>query len=260
MASRSIQDYRARNEDAPLDLLLKSETWKPLVSLINGWAKEALSSESGYSPQELDKFAWRQGVSFPPVLREWWRLAGRHPFVSPGLMSENASFLSPHHRGWSFHRDLFAIAVDDIQTQNCNGIHFDFLSDLDPEVHGMNSTVTPEHDPDLNWYKNRFIGMRLRVPSLVFVTLLYHLFTPNPLVRDGVVYLEVDRGDTRGSRPDERLMSGFGLQLLQSPNLVGDIYYNGADVIYWWFLGCVCKSADAAERVLKAVPTRLREA
>ena len=46
---------------------------------------------SGYSPQELDDFSRTLGIRFPPTLREWWRLAGRHPFVespSPTIVGD----------------------------------------------------------------------------------------------------------------------------------------------------------------------------
>lgn len=257
MTTRPIESYRASNEDAPLELVRESEEWKPVIRLINGWAKEQLGSMSGYSSQELDKLAWRQGVHFPPLLREWWRLAGKHPFVHRGLLPDNAAFVAPHHKGWAVHRDFFAITIDDVQTQCCNGIHFDFLSDIDPEIHGMNSTIGPEDAPNVTWYKGRFIATGLRVPSLIFATLLYHLFTPSRLVRDGAVYLDIARRGLRGGVPDERLVSKLGLKLFLNPTLVGDLYYDGEDIIYGR-MGCVCRTADAAERVCWVVPAQPR--
>src|ERR1041385_591111 len=140
----SIDDYRSRNIDAPLELVRESEEWKPVIRLIDGWAKKRLDMMSGYSSADLDRCSWDQGVRFPALLREWWRLAGHHPFVKPGLLSDNSSFVAPHQRGWSIHRDLFAIAIDDVQTLSCNGVHFDFLSDADPEIHGLNGIIEPE--------------------------------------------------------------------------------------------------------------------
>ena len=93
MTLRTIEGYRERNEDAPLDLVRQSEDWTPVVRLINGWAREKLGEHSGYSPQELDHWSRTLGVRFPPVLREWWRLAGRHPFVEPGCSRQ---FEIPH--------------------------------------------------------------------------------------------------------------------------------------------------------------------
>jgi hypothetical protein len=258
MTAASIEHYRARNEDAPLDLVRESEAWKPVVRLIDGWAKEKLGSASGYSSQELDHFSRAHGIRFPAVLREWWRLAGRHPFVEPGLLPDNARFLGPHDPGLRSREDFVAIVVDDEQTWSCNGIHVDFLSDADPEVHGINGTIGPEDDPSLNWYKGSFIATGLRVPGLMFATLLYHLFEPSPLVRDEAVYLEVERQGLLGGRPDEQLISKLALRRFPNDTIVGDIYSDGQDIIYWWLQGCACRSAEAAERVRRVAPTHHR--
>jgi hypothetical protein len=258
MTSRSIEDYRARNEDAPLELVRQSEQWKPVVRLIDAWAKKKLGSSSGYSSEELDKLSWDQGVRFPPLLREWWRLAGHHPFVKPGLLPDNAVFVAPHQKGWTLHRDFFAIVVDDMQTQTCNGIHFDFLSDSDPQIYGLHGFIGPKDDPSLNWYKGRFITTGLRIPSLIFTTLLRHLFEPSPLVRDDAAYLELERRGLLGGEPDERLVSKLGLKRFPNDTLVGDIYSDGEDTIYWWMMGCACRTAEAAERVCRTVPAHPR--
>lgn len=256
MASRSLDDYRICNEDAPLDLLKESQAWQPVVRLIDGWAKAQLDSTSGYSSQELDHFSQTRGVRFPAPLREWWRLAGRHPFVQPGLLSDNALFVGPHHP--NLVGDLLVVAVDDVQTQSCNGIHIDFLSEPDPPVHGVNGTIEPADDPSLDWYKGAFIATGLRVPALISTTMLYHLFEPSPLVRDGTVYLEVERKKLLGGQPDETLVSALGLKRFPNDTLVGDIYSDGEDIIYWWLMGCACRTAKAAERVRRTVPTRPR--
>src|SRR5262245_11542391 len=135
MTPRSIEDYRARNEDAPLDLIAGNPGWRPVIQLINAWAKEKLDPASGYSSEELNNFSRTHDIHFPPVLREWWRLAGRHPFVEPGLLSDNAFFLTPHDRSLIRRPNFLAITIDDQQTWSGNGIHADFLMDADPEVH-----------------------------------------------------------------------------------------------------------------------------
>ena len=38
--SQSLDDYRMRNEDAPLELLRESAEWKPVIRLIDAWATE----------------------------------------------------------------------------------------------------------------------------------------------------------------------------------------------------------------------------
>lgn len=251
MTSRTIEDYRRRNGDAPLDLVRQSEDWKPVVRLIDGWAKEKLGDDSGYSREELDHWSGTLGVRLPPVLREWWRLAGRHPFVEPGLLPDNSKFLTPRERPL-VQNELLAIAVDDIQTWSCNGIHTDFLSEANPEVHGINGTIGPDDDPSLTWYKGKFIATGLRVPALIFTTLLHHLFEPSPLIQDTVGHLKIDRQGLRGGKPDERLVSALGLKRFPNDTIVGDIYSDGLDIIYWWMRGCACRTPEAAELVRRA--------
>jgi hypothetical protein len=255
MTSRPIEHYRARNEDAPLDLVRESDAWKPVVRLIDGWAKEKLGPTSGYSSKELDLFSLIQGARFPPVLREWWRLAGRHPFVTTGLVPGNARFLRPDDRQlFSRRRDFLVIAVDDEQTWSGNGIHIDFMSDADPQVHGINDTIRPSDAPRLDWYKGMFIATGLRVPALIFTTLLYHLFEPSPLVRDEAIHLEQERRGLSGRNSDERFISKLGLKPYMNITTIGNIYSNGEDIIYWWMMGWTCRSAEAAERVCRAAP------
>lgn len=253
----SIDDYRARGEDAPLDLVRDSADWKPVIRLIDGWATEKLSATSGYSSRELDDRSRARAVRFPPVLREWWRLAGRHPFVDPGLMSANAAFISPPHSDL-IRTDWLTIAIDDVQTHSGNGIHLDFLSLADPPVHGVNGTIGPDDAPRLNWYKGRFIATELRIPAIVFATLLSHLFEPSDLVVETAAYLGVDRQGLRGGQPDEKLVMVLGLRCFPNPTIVGDLYSDGEDIIYWWMMGFACRTAEAADRVRQIVPTRAR--
>src|SRR5205807_754528 len=99
------------------------------------------------------------------------------------------------------------------QTWSCNGIYVDFLADADPEIHGINGTIGPGDDPSLDWYKGMFIATGLRVPSLIFTSLLYQLFEPSPLVRDEAIYMELERQGLRGGKSDEQLISKLGLKL-----------------------------------------------
>jgi hypothetical protein len=256
MTSHSIENYRTRNEDAPLHLV--REAWSPVVRLIDGWAKESLSATSGYSSQELDDFSRSHGVRFPPVLREWWRLAGRHPFVEIGLLPGNAKLIAPNYRWLVSDRDFLMIAVDDTQTWSGNGIHGDFLSEPNPEIYGINGTIGPDDVPELNWYKGEYLPTGLRLPAIIFATLLSHLFEPSPLVRDDVIYLEVEC-EPLDPRPNQTLLSNLNLKCFPNDTIVGDIYYDGEDIIYFWLLGCVCRTAEAAERVRQLVPTRPRD-
>lgn len=258
MTSQSIEDYRSRNEDAPLHLV--REAWRPVVRLIDGWAKEKIGMRSGYSPQELDEFSRKHQVRFPPVLREWWRLAGRHPLVEPGLLPDNSLLLAPHDHWLVTSRDFLIIAVDDVQTWSGNGIHADFLSEPDPEVHGINGITDAGESPGLPWYKGKYIATGLRVPTLVFTTLLYHLFQPSQLVRDDAVYLarEGDPLLLGGRRPEERLISNLELKHFPNITIVGDIYSDGVDIIYFWLRGWACRTEAAADRVRGLVPTQPR--
>lgn len=258
MTSRSIDNYRAHSEDAPLELLRECANWKPVVRLIDGWANEKLGANSGYSSEELDHWSQVHGVRFPPPLREWWRLAGRHPFVKPGVDDrQNLWLLAPDDRDLVDRPDFLVISVESVQTWGVNGLHFDFLNEANPQVHGLNGTIDPDDVPGLDWYKGRFIGTGLRVPALIFARLLYHLFHPSPLVRDIVVYLKAERLGCLRGEPERRLISTLGLRCFPNKALVGDIYSDGEDIIYWWLMGCACRTAEAAERVQRVMPTGL---
>jgi hypothetical protein len=86
--------------------------------------------------------------------------------------------------------------------------------------------------------------------------LLYHLFEPSPLVVDGTVYLKVERKGLLGGDPDETLIAKLGLERFPNPTIVGDLYSNGEDIIYWWLRGCACRTAAAAERVYGVASVR----
>lgn len=260
MTSPSIETYRRRNEDAPLDVVRENMAWQPVIRLIDAWAKEKLGSASGYTSQELDDISRTRGIRFPAVVREWWRLAGLHPFVQTGLMPGNAVFLRPCDGDVLSPPDLFAITIDDEQTGARNGIHIDFLAEADPPVHGINTTIGPDDAPSLDWYKGAFIATGLSVPALVHATVLYHLFEPSPLVVDGAVYLEVEREGLGlpGGEPDTRLVSALGLDRFPNDSGVGDIYCDGEEIIYWWMMGCACRTAEAADRVRQIASTKPR--
>lgn len=175
---------------------------------------------------------------------------------SSRVVPDNSKFLTPRE-GQLVNNELLAIAVDDIQTCRCNGIHTDFLSETNPEVHGINGTIEPDDDPSLAWYKGKFIATGLRVPTLILTTLLHHLFEPSPLIQDTVGYLKIDRQGLRGGKPDERLVSALGLERFPNDTIVGDIYSDGVDIIYWWMRGCAYRTAEAAELIRRSTRPRL---
>jgi hypothetical protein len=248
-----------RNEDAPLDLVVASPEWQPVIGLIDGWARQPLGPGSGYSSSELDGFARRHGLRFPPPLREWWRLAGRHPLVAANTRDYNSCFLGPDNCVTFSRGDFLMIALDDFQNETGNGILTSFLSHPDPEIFGINTTIGPGDAPRLDWYKGTFIGTGLRVPTLAFNSLMFHLFDRRPLLRDGVVLLELEDERLRGVLPDERMIAELGLKLFTNPTRIGDIYSDGADVTYEWLYGFACRNEDAAERVRRLVATRSRD-
>ena len=176
----------------------------------------------------------------------------------PGLLPANARFLGPGDRDLLPCPDFMMIALDDDQTGSGNGIHVDFLSEPEPQVHGINGTIRPQDDPSLDWYKGKFIGTGLNVPALVFATLLYHLFQPSPLVVDGAAYLDVERKGLLGGEPDEALVAKLGLKCFPNPTIVGELYNDGKDIIYWWLRGCACRSVEAAEAVYRIASARPR--
>ena len=251
--------HRMRGEDAPLDLLLDSADWHPVISLINGWAKQPLGPGCGYAPDELDAIGRRYGLRFPPLLREWWRLAGRHPLVTADMRSVNSCLLGPEDCVRFSSGDFLMIALDDFQTESGNGILTTFLSHPDPEIFGLNTITTPNESPGLDWYKGKFIVTGLRIPTLIFVTLLSHLFDCGEALRDDAVHLVLEDESLGHMLPDERMKAELGLTPFANPTMIGDTYSDGVDVIYHWMRGFACRTELAARRVSRIVPVKRRE-
>ncbi|PPQ42852.1 hypothetical protein [Rhodopseudomonas palustris] len=257
--SPSLAAYRMRNEDAPLDLVKASPEWQPVIGLIDGWARQPLGPRSGFSSDELDAFARKHGLRFPPPLREWWRLAGRHPLVAADTRDYNSCFLGPENCVDFSRRDFLMIALDDFQNETGNGILTNFLSHPDPEIFGINTTIRPGDAPRLDWYQGKFIGTGLRVPTLALHSLMFYLFDRRPLLRDSVVCLELEDKRLGNVVPDARMIADLGLTLFANPTSIGDIYSDGADVIYHWMFGFACRNEDAADRIRRLVATRRRD-
>lgn len=255
----SLAAYRMRGQDAPLDLIFDSADWHAVIGLINGWARQPLRPGCGYAPDELDAIGHRSGLRFPPLLREWWRLAGRHPLVRANVASVNSCLLGPEDCVRFSRGDFLMIALDDFQTESGNGILTNCLSHPDPEIFGVNTITTPCESPGLDWYKGKFIVTALRVPTLIFATLLSQLFDCGKALRDDAVHLVLEDDSLGPTLPDDRMKAELRLTRFANPTMIGYVYSDGVDVIYYWMRGFACRTELAAKRVSRVVPVRRRE-
>ncbi len=87
-------------------------------------------------------------------------------------------------------------------------------------------------------------------------------------MRDEAVYLEIESKGPRGRELEERLISKLGLKHFPNKTLVGDIYSDGEDIIYYWLrdaraglrsrraglLGCASAPTRAMSSIKSAVP------
>src|SRR5262245_28333581 len=94
LARAALAAFREQRVDAPFELLLTSDDWLPFVEVANTWSRAPLTPDCGYSTQELDKIENR-GIRFPPTLREWWRIAGRHPCCGKWADTWYGYFIKP---------------------------------------------------------------------------------------------------------------------------------------------------------------------
>jgi hypothetical protein len=133
----SLLDDRRQRRDTPLDVLRASSEWQPVVGLIDAWARVPLAPSHGYAAEELDRIEAETGVMFPPVLREWWRLAGKHPLVAEIGDGDTHSFWLPG-RVVPRTGPIIPVTIVDAQAGVEIGIHRDFAGDPDPPTHGVN--------------------------------------------------------------------------------------------------------------------------
>jgi hypothetical protein len=262
---------RTQKEEAPFDVLRNRDAWKAVAELIDLWASEPVTKHCGYTTGELDAIELNQGVRFPVAIREWWRLAGKHPFVDPGLGDVSFFCLPPNRsiaEGVRCKRieNLTLVAVEDDQTGNWVGIHDDFIHELNPPVHGRNPNADPPRMTEVDVYQGNYYYAGTDLPSLIYSTLLWHIcghvcmrVEPPQELTPGVLCMDSDgRVYDREYREKYRLEAGVAdyaaliakLQLKKFYSITwGEVYTDGADIIYWPVSGWLYRTAQAVERV-----------
>lgn len=108
---RKLVDYRQLNEEAPIDVLLHSDEWKPFVQFMNNWYRTSLGEETGCSTAQLDEAEQKSGRRMPTAMREWYRLIGAHE----ALREEAQDYEMPLHRVGSESRWLMMFG----ENQDC---------------------------------------------------------------------------------------------------------------------------------------------
>jgi len=242
----SILDDRRQRRNTPLELLRETAEWQPLVRLIDTWARVPLTPAHGYATDELDRIEGVTGVTFHPVLREWWRLAGKHPLVIEIAEGDTYSFWLPD-RDRPRAGAIIPVTTVDAQSGIEIGIHSDFAGDHDPPTHGHDPTTGPGAIPSSALYQGRYIATSLNVPALVQNTLIWHI----ALVNKGLLAEEAIRMQPhgavayRGPEPQWRVSmladrgidhdwvcQELGLREHSKDVMAGSIRTNGTDTIF----------------------------
>lgn len=256
--AQSLLAYRSAHQDAPMDVIRDAADWGRVVKLIENWSRDPLNSASGYSISELDEIAEQRGLWFPFVLREWWRLAGKHPIVAQGLHPGNNWLCGPADPDLISEPGLMTIVVEDAQTGGCTGIHQNFMASPDPLLHCTNCTIDQDSQPHLPWFDGHFLETGMNAPQLIHIALLYHLCYPNSLIAPGTLHLDVELPRNWRAIP-KRLVDELGLTRYESIAFIGDIYTNSVDVIYWPNMTVACRTEAAAERVRGITPAKINK-
>jgi hypothetical protein len=182
---QALSAFRAARVDAPLDLLVRTAEWRSFIEFADGWFRAPLGPDTGYSSAELDTIERRKGVRFPPTVREWWRIAGKHPCCEPWEDRWDGLFFRPDDDevAWG---DLYLAELDG-QTGISFVIHRTMLDQPDPEVF--------EHNPIAD-EKDYCVDECLRtggtVPSIIWqsmVSLISMVEEPPSLFKDDVFCL-----------------------------------------------------------------------
>jgi hypothetical protein len=182
---RALAAFRGARVDAPLDLLMRTAEWQPFIEFADGWFRAPLGAETGYCSVELDAIERRKGVRFPPTVREWWRIAGKHPCCESWGERWYGGFFKPDDCDVS-PGGLF-IAELDGQTGISFVIHRTMLDQPNPEVF--------EHNPiaDENDYcVDECLRTGGTVPGIIWqsmVSLISMVEEPPSLFKDDVFCL-----------------------------------------------------------------------
>jgi hypothetical protein len=261
----SLSDYRRQHADAPWAVIAQSAEWTAVVNIFTIWAREKLAERHGYTSAELDAIEHERGVKFPCVLREWWRLAGKHPFVDPGLDDGGYQcFCLPSDRPLGSQNGLTLVTIDDTQSGMENGILDEFIDQPNPITHGRNKMLGAEDLKPGQSYRDEgdFIingsDGGLTIPALIHATLIAMLcgagwaidFHRNGVKNDklvnGVVFV---RPLKDGHSVHEKEVKSLGLITFEHRTAFGTVYSNGRDIAFYWLAGYLCLSDRVATRV-----------
>jgi hypothetical protein len=245
-----LRPYRRAGADAPVEVLLRSRAWRPLVRFVAGWFRTPASARTGIAPEELDEWERRSGRAMPLALREWYRLVGAHESVRD---ETGQDFEMPLARVGESSRWL-VIFGENQECWHC-GVLEEHCRLPDPPVYFESFSFDPVrdagHDP-ADLVDGRFIRVSDSLTSFVFGMALRQAvlrLEPSPFMKPGV------SGATFAHGPDPgRVRKRLRLrQILDFPAGLNPLY-DGADVALvddWGFAARTPAGFDTVMRVVR---------
>lgn len=239
----ALTAFRTVRVDAPLDLIVTSPDWRPFVRVAHDWFREPLARHGGYSTAELDALERDKKMLFPPTVREWWRIAGKHPCCGAWDGSWYGHFLRPDDP--EIRPDNLPLAHLDLTVGIAFVVHRVQMDQADPEVFEHNDIADPKH-----WFIDKSMRTGGSVPQIIWQSMLslICLFPePPPMLGNDVFVLnrhhfieyEYERAPPNGAVPFrdidwEKLRRHFGLVRCPVSIHFNDVDYDGSTIVLGW--------------------------
>jgi hypothetical protein len=190
-----LGEYRRSKADAPVEVLVRSGDWQPLIRFMAGWFRTPICAATGVSPAELNELERRFGRKMPTSLREWYRLLGAHEAVRD---ETGQDFEMPPSRVGESARWL-VIFGENQECWHCGVLneHWDLP---DPPVYFESFSFDPVRDAGYNpasLVDGRFIRVTETLTEFVFGMALRQMvirLDPSPFMNPGVSGATFGRG------------------------------------------------------------------
>jgi len=255
----SLSAFREARVDAPLDLLKTSADWRPFIDVADKWFSVPIDASTGFSTAELDAIELRTGWRFPPTLREWWRIAGKHPCCGPWGDTWHGQFIRPDSRCVA--EGDYRIAELDFQVGVALVIHGPQRHAANPQVHEHNAT-------EERFARRPRSPTGASVPQIIWqltLSLLCYFDELPPFVRDDTFALTDDSFayyDAKSTRPSEpwdftfhreidweAFRLHFQMRACPYEMTFGDVYYDNGSTLVLGYFGLAARTIEKMEEV-----------
>jgi hypothetical protein len=260
-----LAEHRRTKSDAPIDVLLASCEWQPLVTFMAAWFRTPISSTTGVSSSELDRLERKFGRKIPAALREWYRLIGAHESMTDETAQD---FEMPLRRVGESKRWL-VIFGENQECWHC-GILNEHCRLPDPPIYFESFAFDPVEDAGYaraNLVEGKFIRVTDTLTEFVFGMALRNVvfrLDPSPFMNPGVcgATFDFDANPIKAGEP-------FNLSVVREQMNLRKILdfpvgfnpeFNGADVVLidgWGFTAHTPTVFDSVARAVRDAGGRL---